>query len=681
MKPRYTALGLAIGLLIISCEQKNSGPKPVKKAIETKYMKPEVSPADDFYTYVNGTWLEQTPIPEDRDSWGSFHELRADNEHLLYDELKKGIKNDQQSGNDDVAKTIQFFKVAMDSVLAETVGITPVTPILEQINQVTTFQEALNLLPELHNKGIGGLFGSYVYEDKGNSKMMTLYLSQSGLSLPDRDYYLKDTEVYQKYRQEYVATIQKMFELAGMDAEIAQKDAAAVLKLETQMAEEFMSRVERRNPLNTYHRMSLDRLQEISPSVNWQAYFTGRGLPNIDTLIVSQPDYMEFVSELLPKTDLGTLQAYLKWKSIRSFAPYLSEAFVATHHKFFSETLRGVKEREPRWRKMVSLTNAMIGEGLGQMYVKRAFSKEAKEDVKQMVEKIREALAVRIDNLEWMSGETKKQAHKKLTAIQVKIGYPDQWRDYGTMQIGDESLVNNVLEARRFENNRRMNRYGKPSDRMEWGMTPQTVNAYYSPLKNEIVFPAGILQPPFYSLDADAAVNFGGIGAVIGHEITHGFDDSGRRYDWEGNLKNWWTAEDNERFQERAQVLVEQFNEYKVLDSLNVNGRLTLGENIADLGGILLAYDALQLYLKENERPGDIDGFSPEQRFFLSWATVWRRNIRDERQRQLILTDSHSPGQFRANGPISNVPAFFEAFAVAENSPMRRPDSAHVKIW
>ena len=665
-------------LFLLSCEKSNSPDEPATRAgLDAANMDTSVSPSEDFYRYVNGGWLDRTEIPSDKSSWGSFNELQENNRKILKAVAEESAGLEKGS---DAWKAGLFYRVAMDSANAKAGR-----PALENLlNIASTIEDKASLqaaMAQLTPYFITGFFGGYVGQDAQNNDINTLYISQRGLSLPDRDYYLKDDEKSKEIRAAYQAHLAQMFELAGDEKADAEAAAERVLSLETAMAEIFMPRTELRNPLKTYNKMAVSDLQERADVLDWKALLESLGFEGADTVIVRTRPYLEKLPAVMEKEGPAAWRDYMRYRSINSMAPYLDEAFADADFDFYSKTLDGVEDKEPRWKEALQVTDRMMGEALGQLYVQRAFPPEAKRDMLNLVGYVKKAMASRIDKLAWMSEETKKEAHKKLEAIGLKVGYPDEWRDYSALEVGEESYAQNVLNARKFGYDYNVNKFGKAPDPNEWGMTPPTVNAYYSGLRNEIVFPAGILQPPFYSFDMDPAVNFGGIAAVIGHEITHGFDDSGRRYNWEGKLKDWWTEDDDERFRARADKLVEQASAYTILDSLNVNGRLTLGENIADLGGLLIAHEAFKLYQQDHEVSQDIGGFSPDQRFFMAWAQGWRRKLRDERARQLLLTDSHAPGEYRGKMPMTNIPAFWEAFGIPEGAPMRASDETRVEIW
>lgn len=686
MKQHYftPAFLLALGSVLLGCNEGKSNLEDSidpNRGIVLENMDTTINPGDNFFLFVNGGWYSRTEIPAEEGRWGSFNELQEANNTVLLQVLTDASNNtDKYPAGSDEAKAALFYKAGMDSLHIETVGISPITPILNQIDAINNTQDLQNTLASLHSKGLKGLFDFFVDQDLRQSDVITAYLYQGGLGMPDRDYYLMGDKKSLEIKDAYTAYVQKVLELLDWSAEEAQRDASVIIEIETQLAKSSMTKVEQRNIPALYNKMSLAQVDEIAPVFAWEQYFEALGITTLDTVIVAQPTFFKEIDKVVKGRDLKELKTYLKWHVANSMAPYLHHDFVQASFHFYSTVLSGVEKMRPRWKRIISNTNGAMGEALGKLYVAEAFPPEAKESANEMVENIRLAFRDRIAQLDWMSDATKKEALRKLDAFKVKIGYPDKWKEYKELQLG-ESFAENILNANAFAFQQEIEKIGKPVDPTEWAMTPPTVNAYYHPAMNEIVFPAGILQPPFYDYKADAAVNYGGIGAVIGHELTHGFDDQGRRFDAEGNLNDWWTEEDANRFEARAQRLIDQFNQYEALDSVFLNGKLTLGENIADLGGLSLAYDGLQRYLEEHGRPDKINGYTPEQRFFLSWAQIWRIKQRPETLRQSVLIGPHSPGNFRVLGPLSNLETFYEAFNVTEGDNMWRPDSVRAKIW
>ena len=599
--------------------------------------------------------------------------------------LEAAAKSDKYAAGTDQRKAADFYAVGMDSLLAEKAGIQPLQPYFDQIASIKSIQDLQKYLSDQQVYGGGSFFDFGILPDLKKSTIMAAYLSQGGLGLPDRDYYTKQDSRSKEIREKYLAHVARMLMMLGDDQESADAQANRIMALETRLAEASMTNVEQRNIPALYNKMSLSKLSEITPSINWKEYLTDMGVTGIDTLIVMQPKFMSEFEAIAKEGNVDLWKEYLRWRLIDGTAAYLNNEFVQANFEFFSKELNGIEEMRPRWKRVLGSTNAAMGEAIGKLYVDAVFPPEAKAKAKEMVDNIMLAYAERIKNLDWMSDSTKTKALEKLEKMDVKIGYPDKWRDYSALEVSNDpetsSYVQNLMNAAKFGFEYQVSKLGKPVDKEEWGMSPQTVNAGYHPLYNSITFPAAILQPPFYNYKADAAVNYGGIGGAIGHEISHCFDDQGSRFDADGNLKNWWTDADLQNFQERSGMLVAQFDAYEPLDSVHVNGKFTLGENIGDLGGMNGAYDGLQRHLAQHGNPGNIDGFTPEQRFFMSWATVWRTKYKDETLRTQILTDPHSPGMYRANGPLSNIDAFYEAFGVKEGDGMYKPDSARVKIW
>lgn len=685
VKPMAAILGAA--LIWQSCGEKPEAATeaPEVAAIDLSLMDSTVSPADDFFRFVNGKWIDKTEIPGDQGRWGSFNELREQTNETVLNVLETAAKSDKYAAGTDQRKAADFYAIGMDSLLAERAGVQPLQPHLEQIASISDMASLQKYLSEQETYGGGAFFGFGVFPDLKNSKVMGTYLGQGGLGLPDRDYYTKQDGKSKEIREKYVKHVVRMLQLLGDDAGSAEAQAKRIMSLETKLANASMTNVEQRNIPALYNKMSLGELSKIVPSIDWKMYLADMGVTGVDTLIVTQPKFMEEFQKIATKVPMAEIKEYLRWRLIDGAAAYLSNDFVQANFEFFSKELNGVEEMRPRWKRVLGTTNGSLGEAIGKLYVDETFPPEAKQKAMEMVENIKIAFAERIKALDWMTDSTKEKALEKLKAMTVKIGYPDEWRDYGALEVNGDpetsSYAQNLMNAAKFGFERQVAKLGKPVDKKEWGMSPQTVNAYFNPLFNEIVFPAAILQPPFYNYKADDAVNYGGVGAVIGHEISHCFDDQGSRFDAEGNLKNWWSDEDAANFKERTGMLVAQYDAYEPLDSVHVNGAFTLGENIGDLGGINAAYDGLQRHLAANGNPGLIDGYTPEQRFFMSWATVWRIKYKDETLRTQVLTDPHSPGMYRANGPLVNLEAFYKAFDVKQGDGMYRPDSARVKIW
>jgi len=659
---------------------RDKAPKPAvpkRKFIDPENMDMSVKPGDNFYQYANGNWLRANPIPASKTSWGSFNELRdksLDAMKSLLDEASKTTTKGrlyQMVGD--------FYASGMDSLTIEKRGFDPIRPDLARIEKVNNKAAFLDELAYQRAQGNGMLFGFYVAQDRKNVNKYLPQFAQGGTTLPDRDYYLKNDARSQKIRDAYRDHLTKMFALIGEEPTQASQDADLIMRLETTLAKAQMPRVELRDPYKTYNKLAVAAFSQQTPGINWADQLVKYGAKNQDTILVQSPAFFRSIDSLVAATPVEELRTYMRWNILKGAAPYLSDAFVKQNFAF-SRVLTGQKEQTPRWQRISGLIDGTLGDLLGQLYVQQYFKPEAKQRMLTLVDNLEASYKEHIKNLDWMSEETKKRALTKLTSFKRKIGYPDKWKNYEGVNIARTDFFGNVKSASKWSYNYMINRLGKPVDRTEWGMTPPTVNAYYNPVNNEIAFPAAILQFPFFDFDADDAVNYGGIGAVIGHEMTHGFDDSGRQYDADGTLRDWWTKEDAENFKQRAGKVEAQFFGYKVLDSLKVNGKLTLGENLADLGGLAIAYDAFKK-TPQGKSKTKIDGFTPDQRFFLSWAQVWRINVLPETQAQLILTDPHSPGMYRCNGPLSNIDAWYQAFNVQPGNKMYKSKEERIKVW
>ncbi|PWJ43982.1 M13 family metallopeptidase [Sediminitomix flava] len=665
----------------ISCTAPQTEVKTDAPALDLSNMDTTVAPQENFFQYVNGSWIEKTEIPADRGRWGSFDGLRDRNEEILIKVLKDAISSNKLKAGSDEQKAADFYASGMDTVAIEEAGLEPLIPYLEQVEGIKNLSDLQNLIAEFHTIGNAVFFGVGVYQDLKKSDEMAFYIGQAGLGLPNKDYYTKDDDKSEEIRKKYRKYIQDVFVMLGKNETEATALAAKVWDIEMALADQSWNPVELRDYERQYNPMSIQEVQALTPSFNWTSYLNDIGAQP-EKAIVSQVNFVTALENVFSNTSIEDLKAYMYFHIADNGRNSLNTKFSELGFDFYGKTLRGLEAMSPRWKRILRSTNGSAGFALGKLYVQEAFPAEAKERANTMVSEIKEAFKNRIENLEWMTDETKAQALRKLAAFNVKIGYPDKWETYEDLDVsGDYIYYKNVVNSNKFGFKKNMNELGKPVDATKWGMTPQTVNAYYHPLYNEIVFPAAILQPPFFNFKADDAVNFGGIGAVIGHEITHGFDDNGSRFDAEGNMKMWWTDADRQSFDERAQVVVEQFNGYEPIKGLNVNGKLTLGENIADLGGLSVAYDALQAYYAKNGRPEDIDGFTAEQRFFMSWATIWRTKSREAALRQQIMTDTHSPGEYRANGPLTNMDVFYKAFDVKDGDAMKRPSRLKASIW
>lgn len=673
----------ATALLLASC----GGDKPKDGAAEKGYgiditaIDTTVRPQDDFYDYANNNWLKRTEIPATEARWGSFSVLAENNRKNLIAILEESAKNTKAAKGSNVQKIGDFHYTAMDSVKLNAEGINPLKPWLAAIDSLSKPEDLTLLAARMHKSRGNVLWGSYVMADIKNSSMNVMYIGQSGTSLPDADYYKKNDPETKAIQKQYLIQISKMLQFLGDKPEVADKEAQVVMRIETQLAKASMNAVDQRDIAKQYNKKTIEELTKEAPNVNWKAYFTALGAKNLTDVIVSQPLFMQEVSKMYKSVSMADWKTYFRWHLIDGAAPFLSDEIVMQNFEFFEKTLSGSKELKPRWKRSLEIVDGMMGEALGQIYVEKHFSAESKKRINEMVDNLTAAYSEHINNLDWMSAETKKMAQVKLKGIIRKLGYPDKWKDYSKLEISRESFFKNYVNATQFAFQFNLDKLGQPVDKTEWGMSPPTVNAYYNPSVNEIVFPAGIMQPPFFDPQADDAVNYARIGAVIGHEITHGFDDQGAQFDAEGNLKNWWSKEDSVKFAEKTKIVIDQFNGFVAIDTLHVIGALTVGENIADLGGFTIAFAALQKSWVGKTKPGKIDGFTPEQRFFLAGAQMWQTKYRDEALKKQVLTNPHSPGKFRVIGPFSNMPEFYAAFGVKEGDKMFRPESVRAKIW
>ncbi|MDR0363908.1 MAG: M13 family metallopeptidase [Bacteroidales bacterium] len=639
----------------------------------------KADPVRDFYQYACGGWMATNPIPEEYSRYGSFDKLGEDNEKQVHELIEGLAKQENERGS--VAKKIgDLFKIGMDTATIESQGIKPLTKQLEDVINVFNKDKLIGAISFLHRQGVAQFFGVYVGADEMNSDMNILNVYQSGLGMPDRDYYLSEDEDMVNIKAAYKDHLNKMFQLAGYSEDEAKQSAEHVMKIEMELAKASYSRVELRDPMRNYNKMSITDLKKLAPTFDWDRYLKGINLADIEEINVGQKDFVVAFDKLYRDTPIEELKSYMVWSIINNAASYLNHAMVMQNFEFYGKTLSGTQELRPRWKRVVNVVNGILGEAVGEMYAAKYFPAESKERMLTLVAHLQDALRDRIRSLEWMSAETKEKAFEKLDAFTVKIGYPDKWRDYSALQIRFDSYLENILRSNEFEFDHNMSKAGKPVDRDEWLMTPQTVNAYYNPTTNEICFPAGILQPPFFDVNADDAVNYGAIGVVIGHEMTHGFDDQGRMYDKNGNLNDWWTEKDADKFNTRAQALAEYFNQIVVLGDLHANGAFTLGENIADQGGLALSYAAFQKALKENP-VGKIDDFTPEQRFFLSYAGVWAGNIRDEEIVRRTKVDPHSLGRWRVNGTLPHLQQFHDAFGIKSGDLMYLAEDQRCLVW
>lgn len=671
--------GLVQGCLLLAVHDGTAQKKGAKtKFIDPANMDLSVKPGDDFFAYANGNWMKNNPVPASKTRWGSFDILYLQSLEKIKSLCEEATKN--ASKNSTYQRVGDLYAAAMDSAAIEQLGYTPIKTELERLNAISTLQDVVNEIATLRTKGISGsLFGFRVGQDDKNVNQYIATLSQGGTSLPDRDYYLKDDVRSKNIRVAYLSYVTDMFKLVGNDTATAAKKAAAIMGIETGLAKVQLSRVELRDPIKTYNKFSVADFTITTPGLDWETLFASMKANGVDSLLVNNPAFFKTADALLTAVPVEAWKAYLQWAVIKSSAPYLSSVFVNRQFEF-SKVLSGQKQITPRWQRMSSMIDNNLGELLGQLYVEKYFNAAAKERMLALVKNVQETFGSRIERLDWMSDSTKQRALEKLHAIVNKIGFPDKWETYPDVTISKDHLIDDLRSINQFEYNKMVNRIGKPVDKTEWDMTPPTINAYYNPVNNEIAFPAGILQYPFFDFNADDAVNYGGIAAAIGHELTHGFDDEGRQYGADGNLKEWWTADDAKKFTERADKVVAQYNGFAVNDSLHLNGKLTLGENLADLGGLNIAYEAFKK-TEEGKSDKKIDGFTPDQRFFLSWAQVWRQNTLPETSAQLVLVDPHSPGRFRANGVVENMDAFYKAFNVQPGDKMYKPENERIKVW
>lgn len=651
--------------------------KVPESGIYFEFFDREVRPQDNLFLYVNGTWLKETPIPADKSDYGTFAELADRVDRQIKEIIDQLAAGSHEAGTEE-QKIVDLYLSYMDTTLLEQKKLIPLEGEFKKILDVGNRDELAGLIAYLRRLGVQTPFSSYVRIDDKNPSRYIVSISQSGLGLPDRDYYLD--ERFAQINQEYQKYIMRLLELAGISN--AEKKAGEIYQLEKNLAKNHWTRVENRDAEKRYNKLGIKELEKLSPDFNWQRFMIEGGLGNEKELLVSQPSYLQAFSGIWKKTSLNTWKYYFIYKLLNEFAPYLNKDFADLQFDFYGKKLRGIQEDKPRWKKGIELVNSSLGMLVGKKYVEKYFPPEAKERMKELVENLRKAYAERIMKLDWMGEETKKQALEKLQAFNPKIGYPDKWKDYSGLVISRNDLVQNLKNIAAFEYEYNINKLGKPIDKTEWFMNPQTVNAYYSSTMNEVVFPAGILQPPFFNLQADEAINYGAIGAVIGHEMTHGFDDQGSKYDAAGQLREWWTEQDRTEFIRRGQLLVEQYNQFMPFpgEDYHVNGQLTLGENIADLGGLTIAYYAYKLSLG-NEKSPVIDGFTGEQRFFIGWAQIWRRKYTREELIRRLKTDPHSPSEYRVNGVVRNMPEFYEAFQVKEGDQLYLPPEQRVQIW
>jgi putative endopeptidase len=682
---KFSTLTASLALMLISCDEANKGSKKADElphGIILENMDKSINPKDDFYNYVNGNWMKNTEIPDDRTIWGGFSVLRKATDKDVLDILAEAKESGKYDSNTDQAKALFLFDSKLDVDTRNAAGLTPLQTALDAIDGIKNLNDLQTVLMTVPN--VSSPFIDFVsFADLNDSAINAAYVFENGLGLGDRDYYVEMDIKSVEIRAKYVEHISRMLQFLGDDEISATDSAEKILAMETQLATPRFDKVQSRDMRNFNNQKTISELQSLIPSFNIEKMMVDKQIKQkIDTLIVAQPKFITALNSFLTEHSIEDIKTLLRWDTFVSSASRLTEKIEVANWEFYSKYLRDAKEMRPARERALSVVNNNVGEALGQLYVDAKFPPEAKENAEEMIANVIAAYQARIQVLDWMSDETKTKAIEKLDKFTVKIGYPNKWEDYSKMDVKENNTYfENITAINKWSTAKNLSEIGEPVDKTEWGMSPQTVNAYFNPLNNEIVFPAAILQPPFYDYLADDAVNYGGIGAVIGHEISHAFDDSGARFDANGNLVNWWSDEDLKQFTARGDALAAQYSKIEVLDSVYINGKFTLGENIGDLGGVLGAYDGLQLLYEKNGRPEDIDGFTAEQRFFMSWATVWRTLTRDEELRNRIKTDPHSPGMVRATQPLINIDAFYEAFDIKEGDEMFVPAEERVRIW
>ena len=652
-----------------------------QSAIDKNNMDLTVKPGDDFFNYVNGTWNKNNPIPPDLGRYGSFDELIENNRKQINGIIEDASKDNTVTKGSSKQKIGDFYLSGMDEAKIEALGFEPIKKELDKIKSLSTKTDLIKYLAYLNSYGMYPLFYAGGTIDDKNSNNVIAVLYQGGMGLPDRNYYLKDDERSKAVREEYVKHIGRMFKLIGYDDASSSNLASTIYNIELKFAEISFTKTDLQEPSKNYNKMSLDELIGIDKNFDWKLFYSEYGLPNPGDINVAQKPFFEGFGKIFNEVSIEDWKPFLTWFVLRNNASYLSSNFVQENFEFNGKFMSGLKEMRPRWKRITDLISGSLGEILGELYVEKYFPPTSKQRALELIANIKLALRDRIGRLTWMGEATKKNAIAKLENITVKVGYPDKWKDYSTLNIEKESFYDNIMRARHFSFLHNLKKIGKPVDKIEWGMTPQTVNAYYNPSRNEIVFPAAILQPPFFFANGDDAVNYGGIGVVIGHEISHGFDNHGRQFDKDGNMTDWWTEQDAKNFDEKAQVLIDQYNNYKMLDTLHVDGKLTLGENIADLGGVNISLEALKKAWEKNPPQKEIDGFTPLQRFFISFGQIWRGTIRDKELMRRLREDEHSPSEARVNGIVYNVQAFYDAFGIKADAKRFIPVDKRAIIW
>jgi len=666
---------MAMLLLSAGCAVKTEPPLSVEN------MDVSIKPGEDFYRYVNGAWIDKLTIPDDKSRYSVFDILREERDENVRTLLREVSQITDVEKGSITQKIRHFYATGMDTLKIDTAGLSLLHEELELIDKVTTKQDVQDLVARFHTFGLDPLFEGGVEQDFMDSKIYKFMIMQAGVGLPDVEYYTKEDDRSVEIRAEYVKHIARMFELLGDESEVAASNAEIIMDMETRLAEHSKTRLEMRDIPALYNKKDLAQLLELSPEFDWEQYFSNITDLEVNEIIVFAPAFLEEISRLMVDVSTADWKTYLRWNLINRSAEYLSRDFVNQDYRFYSEFLSGSKEIEPRWQRVVAASSEALGEPLGQLYVKKYFPPESKERMVDLVDNLRKSMEKRIRELEWMSESTKEAALEKLAGMNVKIGYPDKWEDFSKLKIETDSYLSNVRRANYFHYYKELDKLPEPVDLKKWSMTPQTVNAGYHPLRNDITFPAAILQPPFFNPDADDAVNYGSIGVVIGHEMTHGFDDQGRHFDKDGNMRDWWSETDTEEFNKRTHLLVEQYDAFVAIDDVHINGKLTLGENIADFGGLSIALEAYRMSLEGKPEPEDIDGLSDEQRFFMAFVQIWRGKIRDKALIRLCQEDVHPWGKFRANGAPFNVPEFYDAFDISPEDPLYRSEEQRPVIW
>lgn len=673
---------IAVAIALASCGDAKKDESAIKNTgIDVANIDSTAKPTDDFYQFVNGKWLKNNPIPESESRWGSFNELNDKNTAKLKVILEGAAADKTAAAGSNIQKIGDYYSEAMDSVKLNKEGINPLKDEFAFIENIKSSDDLIKAVAHFHQIGVGPMFGGYIGQDPKISTAYITQMFQGGIALPDKDYYLNTDERTIGIQKAYIIHITNMFKLLGAPTDVAEKNANTIFGIEKTLAKSSMSKVDQRDPEKLYNKKTLKELAELTPAFNWPIYFDAIGIKGIDNVIIGQPEFFKTLNSSFKSVSITDWKTYLRWCLIDQMSGKLSDNIVTEHFSFYGTTLMGIPSLKPRWKRSLEATDQSLGDALGQIFVEKYFTQDSKKRVGEMIDNLIAAYRIRIESRDWMSPETKKAANLKLDKVMRKIGYPDKWKDYLSLDIKRDSYVQNYMRANGYAFTEMVNKLGKPVDRTEWSMTPPTINAYYNSSMNEIVFPAGIMQPVFFNPDADDAVNYGCMGAIIGHELTHGFDDEGCQFDADGNLKNWWTEKDKTNFKAKTDMLVKQFNNYVAIGDVHVKGELTLGENIADLGGLTISYYAFKKSLEGKEKPESVDGFTAEQRFFMSWAQGWRGNMRPEFLKNMVQTNPHSPGNFRGNGAPSNMQEFYDAFGVKEGDKMYRPVAERAQIW